>query len=160
VLWQRTGKTFEWLKPLEAKLKLEALPTITSSADFKQLAVAFKRVRNIAKELDTADYVRARLARFENLNALPEPAEQALLAELQRREPVILEALDQRAYREAFAEAAKFGPGVDRFFKEVFVMVDDQSVKTARLTLLRRLESLILRLADISEIATDDGRQA
>jgi glycyl-tRNA synthetase beta subunit len=55
-------------------------------------------------------------------------------------------------YRAALAEAAKFGPSVDRFFTEVFVMVDDVPLRTARLRLMKRLERLILKLADISEI--------
>jgi glycyl-tRNA synthetase beta subunit len=41
---------------------------------------------------------------------------------------------------------------VDRFFTEVFVMVDDARLRTARLRLMKRLERLILKLADISEI--------
>ena len=38
------------------------------------------------------------------------------------------------------------------FFKDVFVMVDDPALKTARLSLMKRLEQVILSLADISEI--------
>jgi glycyl-tRNA synthetase beta chain len=41
---------------------------------------------------------------------------------------------------------------VDRFFTEVFVMADDERVRTARLTLMAELRDLILGLADISEI--------
>jgi glycyl-tRNA synthetase beta chain len=41
---------------------------------------------------------------------------------------------------------------VDRFFTEVFVMVDDQALRRARLGLMNDLARLILRLADISEI--------
>jgi len=57
-----------------------------------------------------------------------------------------------REYRRAFGEAAKFGPAVDRFFTEVFVMVDDPALKRARLRLMKRLERVILQIADISEI--------
>jgi glycyl-tRNA synthetase beta chain len=41
---------------------------------------------------------------------------------------------------------------VDRFFTDVFVMVDDQALRRARLRLMKRLARLILSLADISEI--------
>ena len=51
----------------------------------------------------------------------------------------------------------KFGPAVDQFFIDVFVMVDDQALRTARLTLMKRLETLILRLADISEIVAESA---
>src|SRR5205823_2642208 len=49
VLWDRQAKSLDWLKPLEARLKLEALPTVVRTPEFKQLATAFKRVRNISK---------------------------------------------------------------------------------------------------------------
>ena len=50
------------------------------------------------------------------------------------------------------AEAAGFGPFVDRFFSDVFVMVEDPALRQARLHLMASLSRLILRLADISEI--------
>jgi glycyl-tRNA synthetase beta chain len=55
-------------------------------------------------------------------------------------------------FRRAFAEAAAFAPAVSRFFDDVMVMADDPAVREARLRLLRRLESLILQLADVSEM--------
>jgi glycyl-tRNA synthetase beta chain len=55
-------------------------------------------------------------------------------------------------YRRAFAEIAGLRAAVDRFFTEVFVMVEDRRVRTARLTLMTELRDLILALADISEI--------
>lgn len=155
VLWERTGKTFEWLKPLEARLKLEALPTITGTKEFNQLATAFKRVRNIARELSGDDWARATVFKFSALNDLSEPAETNLLSEIQTREPRIVSALERRDYKVAFAEAAGFGPAVDRFFTEVFVMVEDQQLRLARLILMKRLESVILKLADVSEIVAE-----
>src|SRR5262249_10276533 len=145
VLWERPGKTLSWLKPLEARLKLEALPHITSSPEFQQLATAFKRVRNIARELDAIEGMKEEVG-LSSFNALKEPAEVDLSDEISTRNPIISSALERRDYRAAFSEAAKFGPGVDRFFREVFVMVDDGALRTARLALMKRLESVILSL--------------
>ena len=140
----------EGLSPLSARLTLEALPEFTESADFRQLAVAFKRVRNIARELPDVDFADAEGAAPA---LLVEPAERALLEEIDRREPVIERALEAgEDYRSAFAEAARFGPAVDRFFNDVFVMVDEAPLRKARLHLMKRLERLILKLADISEV--------
>ena len=86
---------------------------------------------------------------------LKEPAEVALRDELVQREQVIVAALDEGDYRRAFAEAAKFGPSVDRFFVDVFVMVEEQTLREARLGLMKRLETLILKLGDISEIVAE-----
>ena len=150
------------VRPLEAFRKLEVLPEFTESTDFRQLAVAFKRVRNIARELTDADYDAAQRTGPELASLLTEEAERVLLQEIDARQPVIEGVIASgQDFRRGFAEAAKFGPAVDRFFTDVFVMVDDPGVRAARLRLMKRLEQLILRLADISEIVAEaDGRGA
>lgn len=137
------------ISPLVAKRKLETLPEFTESEDFKQLAGLFKRVRNIAKNLD---------ASAKDLGGkLHEPAELALATEVDRLAPVIESAVASgQGYRQAFAEAAKTGPAVAKFFDDVMVMTDDQKLRDARLRLLRRLEGLILQLADVSEIVPEE----
>jgi glycyl-tRNA synthetase beta subunit len=110
-------------------------------------------VKNIARELPDADFDRAERDDGALDAVLREPAELALVAELARRRPVIEQVLaDGTGYARAFAEAAAFGPSVDRFFTDVFVMVEDAGLRRARLRLMKQLERLILTLADISEI--------
>jgi len=146
------GRELSALKPAEALRKLDVLPEFTESPDFTKLAVAFKRVRNMARELPDAEFERAE-QEAPSLGAdLVEPAERDLAAELDERRPLVAAAVAGRDYRKAFAEAAKFGPAVDRLFTEVFVMVDDERRRRARLRLIKRLERLILQIADISEI--------
>ena len=137
------------VSPLVAKRKLETLPEFTETGEFKQLAGLFKRVKNIAKNLE---------ASAPDLGGkLTEPAETALAAEVDRLQPVIEAAVSSgNGYRQAFAEAAKAGPAVAKFFDEVMVMADDPKLRDARLRLLRRLEALILELADVSEIVPEE----
>jgi glycyl-tRNA synthetase beta chain len=135
------------ISPLVARRKLEVLPEFTSSPDFTQLATAFKRVRNIARDLPAGGAA--------DMSVLSDPAELALLKELEQRQQTIESSVASGDFRRGFAEAAKFGPAVDRFFTEVFVMVDDPRLRAARLTLMKRLESVILRLADVSEIVAE-----
>ncbi len=142
-----THGEFALLSPLTARRKLEVLPDLTASPAFTQLATAFKRVRNIARDLPASPPG--------DTSALTEPAETALLQELDARQHAIEAAVSSGDYRRGFAEAAKFGPAVDRFFTDVFVMVEDQRLRTARLALMKRLESVILTLADISEIVAE-----
>jgi glycyl-tRNA synthetase beta chain len=130
--------------PLRSLRMAAALQGMRGSEDFQALAVLFKRVKNIARELKA----HAALER----DALTEPAELALLAELDARRPRIEQAAGAADYRQAFTDLAGLRPVVDRFFTEVFVMADDARVKTARLTLMADLRNLILNLADISEI--------
>ena len=130
--------------PLRALRMATALQRMRGAEDFQALAVLFKRVKNIARELK----VHAALER----EALTEPAELALLAEIDARRPRIEKAAREADYRQAFTELAALRPLVDRFFTEVFVMAEDARLKTARLTLMADLRNLILNLADISEI--------
>ena len=142
------------LSPVDARRKLEILPEFMELPDFRQLATVFKRVKNIAKELPREQFEKCE--KTQEPLELEEPAERALVDEINRRRPVIEEVISLgENYRCAFAEAAKFGPAVDRFFTDVFVMVDDQNLRTARLRLMKRLEQLILQLADVSEMVQE-----
>ena len=146
-----THQPLDDIRPLDARRKLEVLPEFTETADFQTLATLFKRVKNIAREL--ADGGSSDES-FES--ALTEPAERALLDELNVRRSVIEAAVSTGAgFREAFAEAARIGPAVDRFFGEVFVMADDPTLRNARLRLMREVAQVIVQLADVSEIVPE-----
>ncbi len=151
-------RSLDELRPADELKKLEVLPDFVETDEFLTLARAFKRVRNIGKGYQAT----ALELEHENLeHLLTEPAEAELLAEFKARRPVIEGAIERGDdFRLAFSEAAKFGPAVERFFKDVLVMTDDQSLKAARLRLLKRLELLILKLADISEIVAEERPSA
>ena len=146
-----THQPLDELRPLDARRKLEVLPEFTDTADFQTLATLFKRVKNIARELPDGG---ASDETFETV--LTEPAERALLDELKARRKVIDSAVETGVgFRDAFAEAARIGPAVDRFFNEVFVMADDPTQRDARLLLMQQVEQVILQLADVSEIVPE-----
>ena len=133
--------------PLRSRRVAEALQAMRTSQDFQALAVLFKRVKNISKELKEG-------TPFDR-DALTEPAERALLEELDRRRPVIEQAAKTAEYRKAFIEIAALRAAVDRFFTEVFVMAEDARLRNARLALMADLRDLILQFADISEIVPE-----
>jgi glycyl-tRNA synthetase beta chain len=141
----------------ELQENVSALPEFARSEQFRQLATAFKRVRNIAREYPAAAF-EADEAGGESLAAiLVEPSEKALLAEIDARRAAIDRAgSDGRGFREAYLEAAKFEPVVARFFDDVFVMSDDLRLRQGRLRLMKRLEAVILQLGDISEIVASE----
>jgi glycyl-tRNA synthetase beta chain len=148
----RAATAAEDLAPLRARRVAEALRAMRASEDFQGLAVLFKRVKNIARELKGPGSPEARKPVSLDRSALTEPAEQALLAELDARRPRIDAAVGRSDYRAALVEIAAFRPVVDRFFTEVFVMAEDARVRTARLALMAELRNIILEIADISEI--------
>jgi glycyl-tRNA synthetase beta chain len=141
------------LKPYEARLKLDGLKRLRGSADFEALAVLFKRVKNIARELPDERYADAERTGTPLAQVLIEPAEQALLAAVGGHQARAADMLSRGAgYGDVFSDAAALRPLVDRFFTDVFVMVDDAALREARLRLMKRLEGFILSLGDISEI--------
>ena len=148
--------SWDEIRPLDARRKLEVLPEFTGSPDFLQLATLFKRVRNITKELPDLQFEEIQAHLIAVSIEQVEPAEQQLEAELDNRKATIDAAVQAGTnYRAAFAEAAAFGPAVDRFFTDVLVMSEDTGVRQRRLALLKRLERLILQLADVSEIVKE-----
>jgi glycyl-tRNA synthetase beta chain len=140
------GRPLAELRPADIEENLRDLAGFSETESFRKLAEAFKRVRNIAREL-------AEPGTSDLRSALTEKAEIALLDEIERREPAIHNAAEAgRDFKTAYAEAAAFEPAVAKFFTEVFVMAEDARLRDARLRLMKRLETLILQLGDISEI--------
>jgi glycyl-tRNA synthetase beta chain len=147
-------RAFSNIRPSDELKKLMVLPEFTDTAEFQELAIAFKRAKNILKEFSDDEF-----RHDENMGVPIEvsaPAEQVLLQEIESRRGVIDRAVRTgEGYREAFVEAARFKPAVDQFFKDVLVMDPDPNVRRNRLRLLRRLRELILNLANISEIVRE-----
>jgi glycyl-tRNA synthetase beta chain len=141
---------------VDVDANLTVLREHAATPAFRKLAEMFKRVRNIGKDYG-ADAFDADERTGPGLDTvLEEAAEKALLAEIDRRGAPITQAVTSGAgFREAYVEASELEPVVARFFEEVFVMSDDARLRQARLRLMKRLELLILKLGDISEIVAD-----
>jgi glycyl-tRNA synthetase beta chain len=95
------------LNVVEARQKLDALAQMSGSDALLGVATLLKRVKNITKGIAgdaSSEQARRRLT---------EPAEAALLAELDRRAPMIRDAAGRRDYREAFSNIAQLQPAVD-----------------------------------------------
>ncbi len=122
--------------------RLEALKAVRESPDFPALAVGFKRVMNMVKKLGQQLPFDERL--------LIEEAERALwqtyLAVKEESMPLIEAGKSQ----EALKEFLRLKQPIDRFFDEVFVMVEDQVVRENRLALLQKIAKLFLSVADLS----------
>jgi glycyl-tRNA synthetase beta chain len=138
---------------------VQALSQARSAAGFEPLAVLFKRVKNITRDFKPG---ASTPTGFDALRAaLREPAEQALLTDLEQRWPRSEQALHNERYVEAMTELAHLHGPVDRFFVDVLVMAEDPALRDARLSLLTTLRDTILMTSgDISEIAPDEVRQA
>jgi glycyl-tRNA synthetase beta chain len=122
---------------------------MSGSEALNGVAALLKRVKNITRDVHHPMPLEA-IERH-----LTMPAEQFLATELARRAPAIRDAAARGDYREAFSEIAQLQPAVAKFFDDVLVMAEDETVRNARLALVATLRDLILHLADISEIVAE-----
>jgi glycyl-tRNA synthetase beta chain len=138
--------------PANVLLRVQALAQARKSPDFESLAVLFKRVKNISKGFDEplTDDVRS---------ILKEPAEIALLDEMEARWPTINAAVNAHRYGDALREIGALSKPVDRFFVDVMVMAEDPRLRNARLKLLAALRRTVLNIADISEIVPEEIKE-
>jgi glycyl-tRNA synthetase beta chain len=133
---------------VDARQRLQALALIRQREDFVPLAIAFKRVANIQEKapaggagLDTA--------------LLSEPAELALLAELERVEREATALRGRRDYPAILRAVATLKPAIDTFFTDVMVMAEDPRVRGNRLALMRRVAALFGDVADFRKIQAE-----
>jgi glycyl-tRNA synthetase beta chain len=146
----RTG-----LNPGTIVKRADALAHARKSVEFEGLAVLFKRVHNITKDVTATVGTPA----WNTIRAsLREPAECDLLTNLEARWPTIEQAVTKGQYLDALNQLAHLRGPVDRFFVDVLVMADDPQVRQARLALLVALRGAVDNIADISEIVPGSVR--
>jgi glycyl-tRNA synthetase beta chain len=139
----------EHASPLDARRKLDALAYMSGSEALIGVATLLKRAKNITKGVQ-------QVMSLESLRRhLTHPAEERLAEELASRAPAIRAAAARSDYRDAFSQVSLLQPAVAKFFDDVLVMAEDETVRAARLALVATLRDLILSLADISEIVAE-----
>ncbi|MFQ5329900.1 MAG: glycine--tRNA ligase subunit beta [Thermodesulfobacteriota bacterium] len=137
--------TPSWYDVADAVRRVDALNKFKSHPDCERLVMAFKRVSNILKGQDLAD-------------ALPDPAlfegeyETGLMGVAESIAPEIERQREAGDYEGLFMTLISIKEQIDTFFDEVMVMVEDEKVRRNRLTLLRYIERLYSRIADMSKI--------
>jgi glycyl-tRNA synthetase beta chain len=132
----------------DVALRLEAISAFRDSEDFRALSLAFKRVGNILTGQKPGDVDPA---------IFFEDDEKKLYEELETLRPRAEERIAKSLYREALQELSTLRGAVDRFFDEVLVMAEDQKLRANRLALLKRLQSLFSRVADLSQIVAGES---
>jgi glycyl-tRNA synthetase beta chain len=130
---------------VDAVDKVRALAAVRQSPEFPALAVAFKRVINIAQGAEPGE-VSALL--FEH------PEETVLYESTELMELEVARALESRDYPGVCGALANLRGPVDAFFEKVLVMAEDASLRRNRLALLVRISQTFLKMADFSKITT------
>ena len=130
-------------------LRLDAVKAFRLLPESKELAAANKRVLNI---INKNAEIRHKLV-APNRTLMTEPAEIALLDDVEQLSPIAEKHFAAGEYTEALKLLSKIKPAVYRFFDEVMVMVEDAPVRNNRAALLQQLGNLMNRVADISKLA-------
>ncbi|WP_121145228.1 glycine--tRNA ligase subunit beta [Orbus hercynius] len=131
-------------KPADFDARVKAVTHFRTLPAASSLAEANKRVSNILS--------KANAVIPEKINAalLEEGAE----GELAKHVAILTDKLEpyfnRGQYQEALVELASLKEPVDNFFDSVMVMADDEQIRLNRLALLHKLQSLFLKVADIS----------
>ena len=124
---------------------MAALAEFKSHPDFTQLASAFKRVGNIVKGGVPGEV---------NRGYFREPIETELYERVEAVGKTSREKLGAGKYLEALTEISTLREPVDRFFDDVMVMAEDESLRMNRLALLTSISRLFNNIADFSKVST------
>lgn len=130
----------------DSYLRITAIHEARQSDDFANLAVAFKRVKNIIKKEKVGTLDKDLFA---------EEAEKALYKVLAENEKSFIAALDERDYAKSVSILTSFREPVDKFFDDVLVMAEDEKIKTNRITLLSKIDKLFLKFIDFDKIVVE-----
>ena len=130
--------------PLDFDQRVKAVAHFKGLEEATTLAAANKRVGNILAKFDgqLLDDVNADLA--------SEEAEKALISDVEAVEKETAPLIANKEYQAVLTALAKLKTPIDNFFDGVMVMADDEAVKVNRLTLLAKIRSQFLNVADIS----------
>ncbi|MBD8546323.1 glycine--tRNA ligase subunit beta [Sphingomonas sp. CFBP 8760] len=126
--------------------RVGALQSFVTTADGANLLAGYKRAANILKK------EAASLSTGEGTAYVPEPAEAALIAALDRAEPAAAAAVAREDFEAAMAALASLRAPIDAFFDTVTVNDADPGKRTARLALLMRVRAAVHTVSDFSKI--------
>jgi glycyl-tRNA synthetase beta chain len=133
---------------IEVKARVDAVQAFQRLPEAESLATANKRIRNILRKSDaTQDELSETL--------LTEPAEKALFESMQKVEPQVRSSIQRSDFSGALRTLATVRSVVDKFFDDVLVNAEDIRVRANRHALLRRLDTLMNQVADISKLAVE-----
>ncbi len=133
-------------RPNDFAQRIEAVRVFRSLPEAESLAAANKRIHNILKK------VEGELPEKLDGSQLVEEQEKALAAAVAGLADEVHTLFDQRDYQAALTKLASLREPVDAFFDHVMVMAEDEALRNNRLALLRSLQTLFLRVADLSRL--------
>lgn len=123
--------------------RIEAFSAMKKDASFEVLSASFKRVRNIVKDNSDTSVDK---------NLFEEEAEKQLWAAYQTLEISTRKGLEDRDYLGLLENMLQLKNPIDRFFDEVMVMAEEETLRKNRLNMMTAIGNLILEVGDISRM--------
>jgi glycyl-tRNA synthetase beta chain len=130
--------------------RAEALQNFKNREDFMKLVLGFKRVSNIIKDFKDVSDVKMTL--------LSEGSEKILQEGYSELNSIIKDLLISKSYELILEKLVEYGKTIDRFFDDVLVNVEDESIRLNRHNLLFQIRELFLKVADISKIVIENEK--
>ncbi|HZK43820.1 MAG TPA: glycine--tRNA ligase subunit beta [Syntrophomonadaceae bacterium] len=125
--------------------KSKILTEFKNSAGFEDFMVVFNRSYNLSKKWNQTDF---------DENLLVDPSEISLHKAFAERKDRVIGLFDSGDYLAALNIIIQLRPYIDEFFDAVMVMVDDENLKSARLSLLKCIADLCMNFADFNKIVS------
>jgi len=138
----------DWSNLPAAVIRAQALEKVRASDDFRSLALAFKRVRNITD---------GQPDRGVDPELFEMDEERNLYATTLEFEEKLKSLLPEGKVEQAFAAMEPIADKLEQFFVEVLVMCDDERIRGNRIALLKELGRNFSALADLSRLQVEGG---
>jgi glycyl-tRNA synthetase beta chain len=133
-------------RPLDFHARLHAVTAFRALPEADSLAAANKRIGNILRK--TEQKIPAAI----DTAKLIDTAELDLAKAVEDLRGEVEAQFDRGDYTDGLRRLAALREPVDRFFDNVMVMAEDAALRGNRLALLQQLQSLFLRVADLSRL--------
>jgi glycyl-tRNA synthetase beta chain len=134
--------------------RAQAVAKVRGSEDFDAIAASVKRIKNILRQATEAGKWPPA-----GESGASQPAEsdaERTLAKCAGELSVSTAQLcEEKKYDDALTGLATIRRPLDDFFDKVMVMVEDEGLRSSRLSLLQTVASTFLSIADFSEIVTE-----
>jgi glycyl-tRNA synthetase beta chain len=122
--------------------KINALSNIVNSEGFVEYSSTFKRVANITKDINLSGNLNI------DENLFEEDAEKDLY-----KKYIVISTSKYESYELELDALLGLKPELDRFFEDVMVNAEDESIKSNRKSLVASIYKSILKIADIKEVS-------
>ncbi|MCB1035186.1 MAG: glycine--tRNA ligase subunit beta [Acidobacteria bacterium] len=126
--------------------RTRAVHEIREDPSFLSVVLSAKRIANI---------VKGQAGGSLDPGLLEEGAETALHGAAEELASEVRSAHGRGDYLAALKAVAELAPSLDRYFEDVMVMVEDETLRANRIALLRGIEALITPTAHLTELVVD-----